>query len=225
MQTHHLHLFSLKSGGVKIELPAAQLKSVMVGGASTAQILDGFTALDKIEAVGASTLTAMSSVSSTTSMRVYGASTVTMSTSAQVEGEIEGASTVSLETPTFDNFIVEGASTVGVKGNLGSGSVSGASTVTVTGTTESVNADGASTIEAQSCENVSTSGASSCESGSQEVSVDATEQSMTSSGTFTCGYGGSWCSGNGCNAGHASAVITMAGGTIIAVAVMFAAFI
>ena len=173
--------------GVIIGIPAGQLKSVSVGCASSAQIMDGFTDVSSLDVYGASEVwaTFSSLVLPGLSLSVSGASTAHIKSNVDITGgSISGASNADVETPAYTALDVRGDSSLGIVGDIGSGSVRGDSTVTATGSvTGSVNSFGASTINAGSCgSSVSNSGASSCNSRIQSVTVDTSEQALTWNG-------------------------------------------
>jgi len=154
--------------------------------------MDGFASVSSLDVYGASTLwaTFSSLVFSDMSLSVSGASTVHIKSNIDITGGgISGASNANVETPTYTTFDVSGASNLRVVGNIDSGSVSGASAVTATGsTTGTISNSFASTINVESCgTSVSNSGAASCNSGTQSVTVDTSQQAFVLNGKGFCG--------------------------------------
>jgi hypothetical protein len=187
---------SSTAGGVKINLPASQLKSVTVGGGYQAQVLDGFTSVTSLESNGGATLRATFTSSSSTDFTLDnsgGAQMYVKSNVAIIGGSIPGGSQTWVETPSYSNVNVSGGSGLRVKGDVGSGSVSGGAILTLTGTiTGSINSSGGAVVSALSCDGVSSSGGATCNAFSQSVDVDVSTQDETMSGTSTCwgGLGG-----------------------------------
>lgn len=182
---------AIDGGGVRIAVPAGQLNNVHVGGGTSAQVLDGFEAVSGLHASGASTLTATITTNGVpTSVQADGASTVTLVSNANVSGgTINGASTVVAKTPSYESFTINGASSLSIDGGIGgSGTLNGASTVTATGDVAagSLTLNGASTANLATCNSVTSNGGSSCNSGSQSVSVEISELPETATGTGTC---------------------------------------
>jgi len=170
--------------GVIIGIPAGQLKSVTVGSASSAQIMDGFTDVSSLDVYGASEVwaTFSSLVLPGLSLSVSGASTAHIKSNVDITGgSISGASNANVETPAYTRLDVRGDSNLRIVGDISSGSVRGDSTVTATGSIKgSIDNSGASTINARSCgSSVSNSGASSCNSGTQSVTVNTSDQALT----------------------------------------------
>lgn len=185
---------SSTAGGVRINLPASQLKSVTVGGGYQAQILDGFTSVTSLESSGGATLRATFTSSSSTDFTLDnsgGGQMYVKSNVAITGGSIPGGSQAWVETPSYSNVNVSGGSGLSVKGDVGSGDVSGGATLTLTGTiTGSVTNSGGATVNAPSCDGVSSSGGANCNANSQSVNVDVSTQDETISGTSTCFGGG-----------------------------------
>ena len=224
-------------GGVKIGLPAASLESVSIASQKTAQIFDGFTSLKEVEVKGQSTVTAtIKSSTHHTDLEVEGQSTVKIVADAVNSASVSQQSEVYLQTSSaVEEFSVANQSNLNVNGGVVTGTVTSESNLKVTGdisssvsVTEqsSIKANtisGAVTISSQSdasassCDNVSASDdMSDCSVGSPpSVNVDVSEQSLTMSGTSSCGgiisLGGntepsvtvesSACSGNDCGGG------------------------
>ena len=178
--------------GVIIGIPAGQLESVSVGNVSSAQIMDGFTAVSSLDVYDYSEMRAtFSSLSlSGLSLSVSGASTAYIKSNVNITGgRISDVSYAAVETPEYTKLDVTGTSNLRIVGDIGGGSVSDFSTVTATGSiTGSINNSDISTINAGSCgSSVSNSGASSCNSGTQYVTVDTSEQALLWSRGGSCG--------------------------------------
>jgi len=180
-------------GGVKISLPASQLKSVIVGGGHQAQVLDGFTSVTSVESSGGATLRATFTSSSSTDFTVDtsgGAQMYVKSNVAITGGQVPGGSQAWVETPSYTNVDVSGGGGLRVVGDVGSGSVSGGARLTVTGTiTGPINSSGGAVVNAPSCAGISSSGGATCNANIQSVDVDVSNQGETMNGKFIC-FGG-----------------------------------
>jgi hypothetical protein len=197
------------SGGVRIGLPPDQFISLALGTGLTAQILSGFTSVEKLAVGGGSTLeaTLTSSPNSNVALNlsVDGGSTVNVVSNNVDMGSVtlNGGSTVKVQTLLVNSIKSQGGSTLKVNGNVGSGNVGGGSTMLVTGDISgavdngsgstinankisgSINNSGGSTVNAVSCNNV----ASSCNTaGPPSVSVDVSQYGSISTSTRQC-YG------------------------------------
>mmetsp|Transcript_11636 Transcript_11636/g.17803 ORF Transcript_11636/g.17803 Transcript_11636/m.17803 type:complete len:438 (+) Transcript_11636:78-1391(+) len=162
-----------KSGGVRIGLSPDQFKKLSLGYSSQAQILNGFTSVQRLEVGGASTLkaTLTSNTSSDLAVQAGGASTVHVISNVIGSVESQGASTVKVQADSVkDSLQAQGASTLNIDGSFGgSGNVGGASTLRITGEMSGVlRNEGASTVEANTITGVidnsaaSTINAASC---------------------------------------------------------------
>ena len=179
-------------GGVKISLPASQLKSVTVGDDTVAQVLDGFTSVTSVESNDSSTLRATFTSSSSTDFTVDAHDSSEMYVKSNVAvtgGKITDSSQAWVETPSFSGVDVSDSGELEVLGDVGGGSLSDSATLTVTGTiTGSLNSSDSATVNAPSCDNVSSSDSASCDTGSQSVVVDVSNQGETMTGTTSaCG--------------------------------------
>ena len=180
-------------GGVKISLPASQLKSVTVGGDTVAQVLDGFTSVTSVESNDSSTLRATFTSSSSTDFTVDAHDSSEMYVKSNVAvtgGKITDSSQAWVETPSFSGVDVSDSGELEVLGDVGGGSLSDSATLTVTGTiTGSLNGKDSADVSASSgCDNFISSDSASCDAGSQSVVVDVSNQGETMTGTTSaCG--------------------------------------
>jgi len=196
-------------GGVKITLPADSLKKVTIDGSNTAQVLDGFTSLEHIQAnAGTLTVTATTSSTSEVHLDADGQSTVNLVSNVNLVTStgITGQSTVQVKTPSFKDVIVGKQAELSIDGGIDGGTVQGQSTVTVTGDISgTVSAGGQSTINAgdisgtvrageqstintPTCGNVVKTGQASCDDEivAPSVSVDTTKQSLVADSVISC---------------------------------------
>lgn len=174
-------------GGVRIRLPAHKLSSLRVGNGTSAQVLDGFTSVKKIDISRASSLKATFTSSGARSIMLIasGASSCSMLSGAIAGCDVSDNSTVSVQTPVVERVRLSGCSGLNVKGNVSSGFVAGCSQLKVTGCIAgAISVSGTSILKASSCGNqISLSGMSSYSSSLQRVSVDVSEEGHTRSGT------------------------------------------
>jgi len=203
---------TVTKAGIKIGIPAGQLKSVTVMGDIPAQVLDGFTALNEVTIFGDSrfTATTSSSEASSVDISIVGDAFFSMLSNVNITNiNITGDSTVNVETPEVENVMVIGDAGLNVNGNVGSVEAIGDFYLTITGDiTEAVKIIGDGEFNGASCENFSTIGDAACSTGSQSVSVDVSQVDEVSEAH-------KW---NDCSGGHIDALSKIVGVTIIAAA-------
>jgi hypothetical protein len=180
------------SSGVKIGFPASQLTTITVKLQETLQVTDGFTSVTDLSFDGQSTTRAtFSSLTegTTLSVNANGQATADVKSNVNVQATSNGQSTLNVETPSCEQVNVNGQSSMSVSGDVGGGSVDGQASLTASGSVTdgtTLSANGQSSVTISSCDNVSTGGQASCNSGDIDVSVDVSEQSSTMKGTRGC---------------------------------------
>jgi len=173
------------SGGVQIGLPPDQFNKLHLGNSLQAQILDGFTSVQRLEVNGFSTLkaTLTSNTISALSVSAEGASTAHVVTSTTISSVRSlGASTVMVQAESVSSIQAGGASKLDIDGNVsGGGSVQGFSTLRITGDMSgTLTNEGASTINANT---ITGSISTSFPSGVTAASCDNVQ------GDFSCKVG------------------------------------
>eukprot|EP00985_Skeletonema_marinoi_P032388 scaffold39121_cov139-Skeletonema_marinoi.AAC.1 len=173
------------SGGVQIGLPSDQFNKLHLGNSLKAQILDGFTSVQRLEVNGFSTLkaTLTSNTNSALSVSAEGASTAHVVTSTTISSVRSlGASTVQVQAESVSSIQAGGASKLDIDGNVsGGGSVQGFSTLRITGDMSgTLTNEGASTINANT---ITGSISTSFPSGVTAASCDNVQ------GDFSCKVG------------------------------------
>jgi len=173
------------SGGVQIGLPSDQFNKLHLGNSLKAQILDGFTSVQRLEVNGFSTLkaTLTSNTNSALAVSAEGASTAHVVTSTTISSVRSlGASTVQVQAESVSSIQAGGASKLDIDGSVsGGGSVQGFSTLRITGDMSGIlTNEGASTINANT---ITGSISTSFPSGVTAASCDNVQ------GDFSCKVG------------------------------------
>jgi len=197
------------SGGVQIGLPSDQFNKLHLGDSLRAQILDGFTSVQRLEVNGGgSTLkaTLTSNTNPDLALSVEGAAAANVISSMIGSVESMGVCNVKVQADSITSIQVGGASQLAVDGSVsGSGSVSGASrakitgdmsgTLTIEGASKmyantimgSISNSMSSTVTAASCANVESIWSSICTVCSPPtVDVDVSQYDVISTITKSC---------------------------------------
>jgi len=201
-------------GGVQITLPADSLKKVTIDGSNAAQVRNGFTSLEHIQASGKSYLrvTATTSSTSEVNLDVDGSSTVVelvSNVNLVTTTGITGQSIVRVKTPLFKDVNVGKQALLSIDGGIDGGTVQGSSTVTVSGDISgavsardrstinagdisgTVSAGDRSSISTSTCAKVVTTGLATCDDEGDAPSVSVgfvpSDDNRMASGSISCG--------------------------------------
>jgi len=158
------------SGGVKITMPADQLRSVVAGsGPDAIQILEGFTSIDTLEASGiARVYASLDDVQSDLlSIKADGQAEVRMKSADLKSLVVDGQATVLADVVGSVEIVdLNGQSKAFVKtsGSVKNGLVTGMSAIHLSGPTKVIAEDGTATnVYRTPCSNLKTSGEATCQ--------------------------------------------------------------
>jgi len=159
------------SAGVKIGMPADQLKVVILNAGSKLQIIDGFTSVSSLTCNAGSTLTAdLSSNTVPITLMLYGGSNAT------VKSEIGYAS-------------LTNGSHAEIDGDVTGATLDSGSGMTVTGIVSASTLNAGSNVNAGYCDgSVSVDEGASCNSNSSDVNVDVEVNTYIVQGSSICNY-------------------------------------
>jgi len=185
------------SGGVRITMPADQLRSVVVGGRGgynhNAQILEGFTSIDTLEVSGSTFVWAsLDDVQTDLSVEAYERGTVRLKSADLKSLTAGGQARIYVELDSSVNSLdLSGQSRVFVKapGGIQDGSLVGSSQLFASGAVSgTIDLDGTSRAYLSACTNVDVRASSRAECAERpwEGSVDVSFQPGTRKGVYSC---------------------------------------
>lgn len=196
------------NAGVKIGMPADQLKVVTLNAGSKLQIIDGFTSVSSLTCNAGSTLTAdLSSNIVPITLDLNAGSRATVKSGSNFQGgALNAGSTAFVSTPTWSNFNVNAGSRAEIDGDVTGATLSAGSGMTVTGSVSDSTLNAGSSANAGTCGgSVSLNAGSSCNSGSPDVNVNVeVDTTYVIQSSFSCN---DW-SGGGVNVFYSAGVST-----------------